>query len=62
MSQAFDLERRAEDDRLRAYNAYSALLTKDMNKYNASIANLAAEIGSLQDRIDATNNSKEDNR
>jgi prefoldin subunit 5 len=31
-----------------------ALLTKDMNKLNAALANLEAEIQSLTDRIDAT--------
>jgi chromosome segregation ATPase len=55
------LERRAEDQRVTAYNAYSALLNKDLNKYNSDIANLTAEIASLQDRIDATNASKDDN-
>ncbi|KAM3144971.1 hypothetical protein pb186bvf_002976 [Paramecium bursaria] len=60
LSQAFDLERRAEDDRVRAYNAYSGLLNKDLNKYNSDIANLEAEIASLQARIDAINNTKDD--
>jgi phage host-nuclease inhibitor protein Gam len=61
LSQAFDLARKAEDDRNRAFQAYSALLNKDMNKYNSDIANLSAEIQSLQDRIDATTSSQDDN-
>ncbi|CAK72709.1 unnamed protein product (macronuclear) [Paramecium tetraurelia] len=55
LSQAFDLARKAEDDRTRAFQAYI-----DMNKYNSSIANLTAEIQSLQDRIDATTASQND--
>jgi Skp family chaperone for outer membrane proteins len=31
-----------------------------MNKYNSQIANLEAEISSLNDRLDATTNSKAD--
>ncbi|CAD8046918.1 unnamed protein product [Paramecium primaurelia] len=60
LSQAFDLARKAEDDRVRAFEAYMSLLNKDMNKYNSSIANLTAEIQSLQDRIDATTSSQND--
>ena len=60
LNASFDLERKAEDKRIVAFNQYVALLTKDMNKYNAQIAQLDAEIASLNDRIDATTNSKAD--
>jgi predicted nucleic acid-binding Zn-ribbon protein len=60
LNSSFDLERKAEDKRQLAYNQYNALLTKDLNKYNSQIANLDAEIASLNDRIDATTNSQND--
>jgi len=60
LNSSFDLERKAEDKRILAYNQYNALLQKDMNKYNSQIANLDAEIASLNDRIESTNNSKAD--
>jgi len=61
LSQAFDLARNAEDKRQRAFEAYSGLLNKDMNKLNSALATLEAEIQSLTDRIDATLSSQEDN-
>jgi len=60
LNASFDLERKAEDKRIVAFNQYMTLLTKDMNKYNSQIANLDAELASLNDRIESTNNSKAD--
>jgi len=60
LNQSFDLERKAEDDRINAFTQYMGLLQKDMNKYNADLANLDAAIASLTDRIDSTTNTQTD--